>query len=176
MPIPASIVKLTPMWSLVPSAVILGVVAVIAALLARQRSSPDDARRERASAATVLGIATAIQGLHFAEEWATGFHARFPALLGLEPMPLWLFVLFNLAWILAWMASIPLLRTASRPAFFAAWFLAIAGMMNGVAHPLLAITGGGYFPGLVTSPFIGVAGVALWTRLRRATSVRISGP
>ncbi|MCP5090226.1 MAG: hypothetical protein GY949_04810, partial [Gammaproteobacteria bacterium] len=54
-------------------------------------------------------------------------------------------------------------------AYFAAWFLAIAGMLNGVAHPLLAIAAGGYFPGLITSPFIGAAGVWLWLGLRKAT-------
>ena len=41
-------------------------------------------------------------------------------------------------------------------AALAAWFLAIAGMFNGIAHPLLALASGGYFPGLVSSPFIAV--------------------
>jgi hypothetical protein len=34
----------------------------------------------------------------------------------------------------------------------------------------LAIAAGSYLPGLVSSPFIGVASVWLWSRLRRATS------
>ena len=51
----------------------------------------------------------------------------------------------------------------------AAWFLAIAGMFNGIAHPLLAVAAGGYFPGLASSPFIGAASVWLWFRLRSAT-------
>lgn len=57
-------------------------------------------------------------------------------------------------------------------AALAAWFLAIAGMFNGIAHPLLAIAAGGYFPGLVNSPFIGVASVWFWLRLLRATRPR----
>lgn len=32
----------------------------------------------------------------------------------------------------------------------------------GIAHPILAIAAGGYFPGLVSSPFNGVASVRLW--------------
>ena len=38
-----------------------------------------------------------------------------------------------------------------------------------LAVALLAVASGGYFPGLVTSPFIGVASAFLWIRLRRAT-------
>jgi hypothetical protein len=35
---------------------------------------------------------------------------------------------------------------------------------------MMAIASGGYFPGLVTSPVIGLAGVILWQRLQRATA------
>lgn len=158
------------MWSIVPSIVVLGLVAIAAAWLAVNRASLIEAAGERHAASVVLGIATAIQSVHFVEEWATGFHARFPALLGMEPMPLSFFVPFNLAWIVIWVVSIPLLQRSRKAAFFAAWFLAIAGILNGVAHPMMALASGGYFPGLITSPFIGVAGVMLWQRLDRATS------
>lgn len=85
-------------------------------------------------------------------------------------MPLSFFVCFNLAWIAIWITSVRLLRRGRRAAFFAAWFLAIAGVLNGVAHPLMALASGGYFPGLITSPIIGIAGVILWRRLRGATA------
>ena len=84
-------------------------------------------------------------------------------------MPLAVFVAFNLAWIVYWIASIPLLRVARKAAFFAAWFLGIAGILNGIAHPLMAAASGGYFPGLISSPFIGIAGAFLFRRLRDAT-------
>ncbi|MEQ8857548.1 MAG: HXXEE domain-containing protein [Pseudomonadales bacterium] len=84
-------------------------------------------------------------------------------------MPLSVFVGFNLVCIGLWIAAIPGLRSASPWALGAAWFLAIAGVMNGIAHPLLAVAAGGYFPGLVSSPLIGVAGLVLWRRLRAAT-------
>ncbi|MBI2569230.1 MAG: hypothetical protein HYV63_19595 [Candidatus Schekmanbacteria bacterium] len=45
--------------------------------------------------------------------------------------------------------------------------------MNGIGHPLFAVASGGYFPGLITSPLIGVAGVVLWGRLLRATAERL---
>ena len=157
------------MWSVLPSIVVLGLVAVFAAQLAQRRQSPVEAANERIAASNVLGIATVMQSVHFAEEWATGFHARFPALLGLDPMPLSFFVFFNFAWIAIWVVSVPFIRLGRRPAFFAAWFLAIAGILNGVAHPMMAIVSGGYFPGLITSPFIGLASVILWRRLQAAT-------
>lgn len=157
------------MWSVVPSLVVLGLVAIFAVQLARSRQSPANAIAERAAASLGLGITTAIQSVHFLEEWASGFHVRFPALLGLDPMPLAFFVPFNLAWIAVWIVAVPFLRRGSPPAFFAAWFIAIAGMLNGIAHPMMAMGAGGYFPGLVTSPVIGIAGVVLWRRLREAT-------
>lgn len=158
------------MLSVVPSIVVLGVVAAVAFLLAMRRFSPVEAAKARFDASVALGITTVVQSVHFAEEWATGFHVRFPALLGLAPMPLSFFVLFNLAWIAIWIASIPFLRRGRRQAFFAAWFLALAGVLNAVAHPLMAIASGGYFPGLITSPAVGIAGVILWQRLQKATS------
>lgn len=158
------------MLSLVPSVIVLGLVAIGAARLTQRRFSPVEAANERIAASTALGLATASQSAHFVEEWATGFHARFPALLGMDPIPLPFFVTFNLVWIAIWIVSIPFLRRGRKSAFFAAWFIAIAGVLNGIAHPMMAIASGGYFPGLVTSPVIGLAGVILWKRLQRATS------
>lgn len=162
------------MWSVGPSLFILGLAAIVAARLAQHRSSPIEAGKERIDASIALAVATAIQVAHFAEELATGFHVRFPALLGLEPMPLSFFVAFNLMWIAVWIVSIPLLRRSRRLAFFAAWFLAIAAILNGIAHPMMAITSGGYFPGLASSPLLGLAGIILWRHLQRATSDRVS--
>lgn len=158
------------MLSLLPSIVVLGLAALAAAWLAHYKPSPTDYTIERVAASQTLAVATVVQSAHFAEEWLTDFHVRFPALFGLEPMPLLFFVVFNVTWIAVWLASVPALRSVRKLAFFAAWFLAIAGMLNGVAHPLMAIASGGYFPGLVSSPFIGLVSVYLWKRLQSATS------
>jgi hypothetical protein len=157
------------MLSLLPPVVVLGLAAFAALRLALRRTSPIELIVERITASRALALATVIQSGHFAEEWATDFHARFPALFGLEAMPLSFFAVLNLTWIAIWIVSVPMLRSARKPAFFAAWFLAIAGMLNGVAHPLIAIASGTYFPGLITSPFIGLASVNLWKRLHDAT-------
>ncbi len=157
------------MLSLLPSLVVLGLAALAALLLARSRRSPPEKVAGRGAAARAFAVAVAVQGVHFAEEAATGFHQRFGPLFGLPPMPFSVFAAFNLAWIAIWIASVPGLRSANAAAFFAAWFLAIAGMLNLAGHPLLAVAAGGYFPGLVTSPLIGAAGVWLWRRLETAT-------
>lgn len=160
------------MLSVFPSIVALGLAAIAALLLALNRPSPLEKVTERQAAADQLAFAVGLQSVHFAEETATGFHQRFPALFGLPAMPLSVFVVFNLVWLGIWVASVPGLRSAQTTAFFAAWFLAIAGMLNGIAHPVLAVAVDGYFPGLVTSPFIGGASLWLWLRLRRATRSR----
>lgn len=157
------------MRSLLPSILILGLAALAAVVLARSRPSRPEVVEERSAAARTLALATAVQAVHFTEELATGFPERLGALLGLPAMPLSFFVTFNLGWLAIWILSVWGIRSAHTLALFAAWFLAIAALINAVAHPLLAIAEGGYFPGLVTSPLIGAAGVWLWFRLREAT-------
>lgn len=155
------------MLSMLPSIIILGLVAIVAFFLCRRQLPPENVA-ERLAAASALAFTVVLQSAHFAEEAATGFHERFPALFGLPAIPLSIFLAFNLAWIGIWVISIPGIRSARSAAFFAAWFLALAGALNGIAHPLMALAVGGYFPGLVTSPLIGVAGIWLWLRLNRA--------
>jgi hypothetical protein len=142
-----------------PSIFVLGLAALAAVVLVQSRWSPRERLPERLAAARALALAVGVQSVHFAEEAATGFHERFPALFGLPAIPLSVFVVFNLAWLGIWVASVPGLRSARPAAFFAAWFLAIAGMINGIAHPLMAVAAGAYSPGLVSSPLIGVASV-----------------
>jgi len=155
--------------SLLPSLFVLGLAALAAMILARSRHSRSENLAERSAAARALALATAVQAVHFTEEAATDFPERLAALLGLPAMPMSFFLTFNLVWLVIWVMSVPGIRSASSLAYFAAWFLAIAGMANAIAHPLLAIAAGAYFPGLVTSPVIGAAGVWLWLRLREAT-------
>jgi len=164
------------MTSVLPSAIILGLAALPALLLAYFRRPPADNGKERLAASQALAVTVAIQAVHFIEELATGFPDRFPALFGQPGMPYSFFIAFNLAWIAIWVASIPGLRLAQPATYFAAWFLAIAGMLSGIGQPLMAIQSGGYFPGLVTAPLIGVAGVWLWRRLYAATASSASKP
>jgi hypothetical protein len=147
----------------------LAAAAVAALLLTVLREPANSDRPARGRAARLLLIGVALQCLHFAEEFATHFHERYPALLGLRAWPPAFFVAFNLVWLVVWALSAFGLRAGFRPAFFPAWFFAIAAVVNGIAHPVLAILARGYFPGLVTSPLLGVAGIALWARLQGLT-------
>ena len=126
--------------------------------------------RALTSAARWAVVATAVQFAHFAEEFGTGFPQRFPELFGLAPWPASFFVSFNLVWILAWALASRGLLARRLSAVAVLWFLGIAGLINGLAHPVLAMRSGGYFPGLLTSPLIGAAGLIL---MRRLTSITL---
>lgn len=131
--------------------------------LSRPHVSAEPALRRRCLG--VLGFAIAGQLAHFAEELATSFATRFPGMLGLAPWSRGLFVTFNLVWIGIWILSAFALHRGVVAALAPTWFLALALVANGIAHPLLALRAGGYFPGLFTSPLVLVLGVLLWQRL-----------
>lgn len=83
------------------------------------------------------------------------------------------FVSFNVFWLVVWALSIRGL-SAGRPAPLAAlWLFGIAALANGVADPLLSARHAGDFPGLITSPPLGVAG---FFPLRRLASVTRGAP
>ena len=118
--------------------------------------------------ATVLPtylVAIAVQCLHFAEEFVTGFQRQFPKLIGYE----WSdarFVTFNMAWIAVFvLAGLGVYRRV-QPAYLVVLFLALAGGVgNGAGHLLLSATQGRYFPGTATAPFCLLVGLALLIRL-----------
>ena len=144
--------------------------AATAIVLTLMRKPAIADRAEWRRVATLFVLTVGAQVAHFGEEYATHFEVRFPRLLGLTPWPPAFFVLFNVAWLAIWATAVFPLSGGSRVALFAAWFLALAALLNGVAHPLLAIEAGGYFPGLLTSPMLGVAGALLLRRLVAATA------
>lgn len=150
----------------------LSVAAAVAAVLTFTRAPISAARAAIESLRRVLVMTVALQSLHFLEELATGFHQRFPQWLGLAPWSATFFVAFNLFWIAVWVAGVPGIAARRTWALLALWFLALACCANGVAHPLLALAVGGYFPGLVTSPFLGLAGALLLRRLLATTQPR----
>jgi hypothetical protein len=148
----------------------LGAAAIAAALLTVTRGGIGADAGELRASVRVAVVAVLLQAAHFAEELATGFRERFPELLGLSPWSPRFFVSFNLVWLAVWALSLRGLAARRRLALFPLWFLAIAGVANGVAHPLFSALVGGYFPGLVTSPLVGVAGLVLLRRLLRVTA------
>ena len=147
----------------------LSVAAVIALLLTLARGGVDADPTRLRKAVRVTVVAILFQSAHFAEELATGFHERFPVLLGLAPWSLRFFVPFNLIWLALWTLSLFGLAARWRAALFPLWFLGLGCVANGIAHPLFSLRTGGYFPGLVTSPVVGIVGVFLLRRLSRVT-------
>lgn len=79
------------------------------------------------------------------------------------------FVSVNLVALAIWVLAVPVLMARSSAALFPLWFLAVASVSNAVLHPALAIADGGYFPGVLTSPVVGVAGLFLLRGLARIT-------
>ena len=153
----------------------LWVAAAVALLLTvlRRPVDGDLASRERTARLFLLGLA--VQCMHFMEEFLTHFQDRFPALLGLPPWSERFFVAFNLIWLSVWILSAIDLERTYLLALFPVWFFAIAAVVNGIAHPLLAVVAHGYFPGLITAPVLGVLGVLLWLRLLELTRKRNVG-
>lgn len=146
----------------------LMVAAVAAAVLTLARR--DETGHSAIRARGILVALIALQALHAVEEYATGFYERFPAIFGLAPWPATFFVAFNAGCLVAWAVAALGLGVGSRLALFPAWFLALASVANGVAHPLMALATGGYFPGLWTSPLLAVGGLLLSRRLMAATA------
>jgi hypothetical protein len=117
----------------------------------------------------IATIAIVVQAGHFGEEYLHQFYLRFPAQLGLAPWSEGFFVSFNVIWLVAWLLAIASLIKFPRLAAFPLWFLAMASVANGVVHPLLSLSVGGYFPGLWSSPLVGILGVLLLIALASAT-------
>lgn len=138
----------------------LSVLVLVSMIVAAARPPRDGASSGIHRVRRLAAIAIAAQSMHVLEEGLTGFHVRFPELLGLAPWSASFFIGFNFFWILVWVvcaAFLPLTRAS----LFPLWFLAIASTLNGVAHPILSFQTGGYFPGLWTSPLVGLAGLLL---------------
>lgn len=147
----------------------LDVMLLVAVYLTLSHGSGPSDKRARYRLIGLFAAAIVVQGFHFAEEWMTGFNVLFPEMLGLPPWSVALWAGFNIGWIAIWCVTILGLLRPWRPALFPVWFLAVACLVNGIAHPLLALAAGGYFPGLWTSPFAGLVGLVLLRRLARFT-------
>jgi hypothetical protein len=146
--------------------------AALAAVLLTLGRTPVAGARERQRTTLLYAALVLIQALHAAEEYVTGFYVAFPSSLGLAPWPASFFLAFNGVWLAIWIVAGIGLRAGTHVALAPVWFLAIAAIANGIAHPLLAIRTGGYFPGLITSPLLAVGGMLLWKRTMEITKPR----
>lgn len=155
--------------SFFPSIVALSSMAVVAMCLTIVRGGIRADATTLRHAAYIALLATGLQVGHFLEEAGMGLNRRFPEFFGLAPVPMESFVSINLVAIAIWVIAVFALSQGASVALFPLWFLGVACVSNAFLHPALAIASGGYFPGLFTSPVVGVAGVLLLRRLIRIT-------
>jgi hypothetical protein len=107
------------------------------------------------------GVALVIFLVHACEEFLTGFQRRLPALVG-DHWSDTQFVVFNAAWFVTFVSAAWGLRRRRPLAVLIVLFFALAGGVgNGVAHLLLVVTQGGYFPGAWTAPLCLIVGSVL---------------
>ena len=145
-------------------------VAIVALVLTIVRRPAKYSAEEVDGIIGLYLIGIAFQCLHFTEEFVTGFYVRAPEFLGFVRWPTEFFVTFNLLWIAVWLLGAVGLKSGLRIAFFPVWFFAVGMVGNAIWHPLLCLATRGYFPGLLTSPFAGVIGVILLSRLWKITA------
>ena len=142
------------------------VVLVISTIIASTKETPKSVTSFR----SIVLITISFHALHLGEETVYGFHRLFPELLGLAAWPVWLFLSFNLSWIGVWLFG-AFVVSPNRFTMTTFWFLALASTVNAIAHPTFSILVAGYFPGLISSPFVGVFGILLLRQLIRTSNI-----
>jgi hypothetical protein len=127
-------------------------------------------KRPLPSAATFLPLffaALAVQFIHFAEEFATGFRTSFPLLYGGTPYSADLFVTFNMAAYFIFSLTCILvftrrLRFLLIPCLF---FIIYGAIGNAMSHTWWSLYLQAYFPGLVTAQIHWLVGPFLLYKL-----------
>ena len=122
----------------------------------------------------VVALTILAQCVHFLEEFRSHFFIRFPEAFGLQPFTETVFDSFNLTWLAIWVIALFAVRAGLVIAVCPLWFLGLAMILNFLAHPILALRFGGYFPGLLTAPLVGVLGILLIREMVRITAPEIA--
>jgi hypothetical protein len=107
-----------------------------------------------------FAVLLAVQFLHFAEEFATGFRTQFPLLYDGAPYSANLFVIVNMCAYFAFTIACLLAFETRRwfllvPAIF---FIIYGAIGNAISHSWWSLYLGAYFPGLVTAQAYWVMG------------------
>ncbi|MDH4351416.1 MAG: HXXEE domain-containing protein [Gemmatimonadota bacterium] len=156
--------------SLTPTMVALAAPAAAAVILTalRPRLRPDVRGSRRLL--LVVGLTIAAQVLHFVEELRTELYVAFPTTFGFPAAQLSVFVWANTTALVVWAAALIAVRQGIVLALLPLWFLGFCALLNLVLHPYLALTTGGYYPGVVTAPLVGVLGIMTIRELARVTA------
>ena len=128
--------------------------SAVIAFLAWLRTGYRRPVRSRGVVAAYL-VAVAFQVIHLSEEWTAGFPHEFTDLAGSDRE--WstdgFLAVFVFAAVAIWIAAGAASLFESRAANFFLWYYALgAGLINAVAHFIMPVIKGGYFPGLITAP------------------------
>ena len=119
------------------------------------------------------------QGAHSIEEYATKLYevfapARFVSSLVSSDLALG-FLVVNAALVTfgLWCWAVPV-RSGWHAARGLVWLWTILELGNGIGHSVLALSRGGYFPGLLTAPLLLL--LAAWLAVLQAAGGRYSNP
>jgi hypothetical protein len=119
------------------------------------------------------------QGAHSIEEYATKLYevfapARFVSSLVSSDLALG-FLVVNAALVTfgLWCWAVPV-RSGWHAARGLVWLWTILELGNGIGHSVLALSRGGYFPGLLTAPLLLL--LAAWLAVLQAAGRRYSNP
>lgn len=99
-------------------------------------------------------FALAVQMIHMGEEYLAGFHSAFQHLFDTEVWTERQFMLVAVfIGMVLYLAGGGGMLLGSRTANYLVWFYALGlGLSNAVAHFVLSVVEGGYFPGIYTAP------------------------
>ncbi len=156
--------------SLIPTMTALAAPAAAAVILTvvRPRLRADLRRSRRLL--VVVGLTIAAQAVHFGEELLTELYVAFPTTFGFPAAQQSVFVWANMTALAVWGAALIALRQGHVLALLPLWFLGLAELLNLFLHPYLALKTGGYYPGVVTAPLVGVLGILTIRQLTRVTA------
>jgi len=156
--------------SFMPSVLVLGTILIVSVILAVTRPRLRPEVRTSVRFLSVVALTILAQGFHFLEEWRSRFYVRLPEAFGLPPFGEALFVWFNAAWLAIWVISLFAVRRGIVIAACPLWFLGLGMVLNLLAHPILALRASAYFPGLFTSPIVGLLGILTIRELLRVSA------
>lgn len=142
--------------------------AAIVLTALRPRLRMDRAARRRFL--LVVGLMIVGQALHFVEELLTQLYIVFPTSFGYPPAAQSAFIWANVTFLGIWAAALVAVREGLVIGLLPLWFLGYAEVLNLFLHPLLALRAGGYYPGVVTAPIVGVLGILTLRELFRITA------
>lgn len=106
-------------------------------------------------------VTLAVQFVHFAEEFVTGFPTDFALLYGGDPYDVNLFVVFNMTAYAVFALAAVVAVTQRALGFLlvpALFFLVYGAIANAITHTWWSVMLGGHFPGLFTAQLFWIAG------------------